>query len=240
MLISPITIFEVLSQLSIKNADEILLQIHAMHNWTIPAHTNVLPWPDASLYSIWFKKAAPDDGYTKKLEKAINVCLEAESVESLREEAGKLKNAMDGVKQQSADQFKELIEAMRTGTISTENFSELWFQGLANRLKTDSKVRVMAEIVADLSAYHEFDESKLRIATQNKNYNPEKHRNDLFDGEQLIYLADPSLSFLTCDTGFENAVKCSPQAKQIVTVKQEELSDAARVEAILRGMVDGK
>jgi hypothetical protein len=40
--------------------------------------------------------------------------------------------------------------------------------------------------------------------------------------------------FIACDSGFQNLVKKSPQAKQIITVAQEELGDAAKVEALLR------
>jgi hypothetical protein len=65
-----------------------------------------------------------------------------------------------------------------------------------------------------------------------KEYNPEKHANDLLDAEQLIYLSNSTLCFITCDSGFQNLVKKSPQAKQIIAVAQEELGDAAKVEAL--------
>ena len=60
-----------------------------------------------------------------------------------------------------------------------------------------------AKVVEALSAYHEFDFRKLEVALANKaSYNVEKHRNDLFDAEQLVYLSDPSLHFLTADRGY--------------------------------------
>lgn len=55
-LISPLTVFEVLSQLTTAEADEVLKQIHAVVNWTNPAHTGLLSWPDDALFSIWFKR----------------------------------------------------------------------------------------------------------------------------------------------------------------------------------------
>ena len=72
IMISPLTVFEVLSQLTIANADEVLRQVHAVHNWTNPERTRLLPWPDDMLFSIWFQKPAPDDGFTKRMEKAFN------------------------------------------------------------------------------------------------------------------------------------------------------------------------
>jgi hypothetical protein len=73
---------------------------------------------------------------------------------------------------------------------------------------------------------------------KSKGYKPEKHANDLLDAEQLIYLSDPSRHFLTCDGGFQNLVKKSPQAKGIVTVEPEALADAGKAEAVLRGVVE--
>ena len=67
----------------------------------------------------------------------------------------------------------------------------------------------------------------------NENYSPEKHKNDLLDAEQLIYLSNPSLFFLTCDKGIANLVKNSSQAKRVITVSPEELVDAAKVEALI-------
>jgi hypothetical protein len=97
----------------------------------------------------------------------------------------------------------------------------------------------MGEMVSALCGYHEYEETKLRVALSSKGYNPEKHANDLLDAEQLIYLmSDSSLHFLTRDGGFQNLVKKSPQAKRIVTVEPGALADAGKVEAVLRGVVE--
>ena len=49
LVVSPITAFEVLSQLSITNADEVLRQIHAVHNWCAVEGAGLLAWPDEAL-----------------------------------------------------------------------------------------------------------------------------------------------------------------------------------------------
>ncbi|MGB9068204.1 MAG: hypothetical protein WCC21_06510 [Candidatus Acidiferrales bacterium] len=36
LVVSPITAFEVFSQLSITKADDVLRQIHGLHNWCVP------------------------------------------------------------------------------------------------------------------------------------------------------------------------------------------------------------
>jgi hypothetical protein len=239
ILISPITLFEVWSQLTITNAEDVLHQIHAVHNWTNPQRTGLIAWPDDALFGIWFQKPAPDADFTKKMQTAFNVCLATDSAKLLQEEAGKLKDVMDGMKLRTAQDFGRLVDAARKEPLEGDKFSVAWFRGIANRVKADPTSKTVAEILSALNAYHEFEEAKLRIAVQSKDYNPEKHRNDLFDAEQLIYLSDPSLGFLTCDTGFQNLVKKSPQAARITTVPPADLADGTRVETLLRKIVGG-
>lgn len=233
-LISPITVFEVLSQLTTAEADEVLKQIHAVLNWTNPKHTGLLSWPDDALFSIWFKKARPDDGFTDRMQRAFNACLAAQSAKELEEEAGNLKDAIDKTTGRTAQDFARLLEAARREGLEDENFSKLWFQGIANRIKADPSSRNMSEIISDLNAYHEFERGKLRVALNSKDYNPEKHKNDLLDAEQLIYLSDASLHFLTCDNGFARLVGDSPQSKRIITVSPLELVEPSGVEGVIR------
>ncbi len=237
IIISPITVVEVLSQLTIARADEVLRQVQAVHNWCNPEHAGLLPWPDDWLFSVWFQKPAPDNGYTERMQKAINVCLAADSVKSLEEDAGKLKDAMDRMRQQTADAFGGLVEQARRDTLEDEKFSNAWFSGIANRVKADPASKSLPEIISELSAYHEFERVKLQIAVRSKDYNPQKHKNDLLDAEQLIYLADPSLYFLTCDTGFQKFAAKSAQAPRIITVPQADLADAKKIETLLCKML---
>jgi hypothetical protein len=233
VLISPLTAFEVLSQLTVKNAGEVLRQIQAVPNWTDPKRTGLLPWPDDMLSQLWFQKPTKDDRFTERMQKAFNVCLAASSVEPLQEEAGKLKDVMDEMRRKRAQDFQRLLEAARKEALEGERFSEAWFQGIANRTHADAKSNSVSKLAKTLSAYHEFEEVKLQTALQNPEYNAESHVNDLFDAEQLVYLGDVSLCFLTGDKGFRR-VKKSDQAARIVVVTFAELSDAKKVEAVLR------
>lgn len=237
ILISPLTVFEVLSQLTTAEANEVLRQVHAVLNWTNPKHTGLLPWPSDALFSVWNKSLPPVDDFTARMQKAFNVCLAADSPEELQEDAGKLKDVMDSLREKTADDFRKLLDAARQGGFVGESFSKAWFQGIANRIKANSASKDMKEIVAALNAYHEFEESKLRVALPNKDYKPEKHQNDLLDAEQLIYLSDTSLCFLTCDNGFRQFVTKSPQARRIIVAPPHELDDAAMVEVLVRGIV---
>lgn len=217
MLISPITVFEVLSQFTVTDGDAVLHEFQGVLNWTNRKNAGLIAWPDDALYGIWYKKNAPQDDFKSRMEKALNTCLAADSVAELRAEAGKLKDVMDGMKQRTAGDFERLLEAARKEPMDDESFSKAWFQGIANRVKADAKSREMNEIITELSAYHEFEREKLKVGLAHKEYNAERHSNDLLDAEQLIYLSDPSLCFLTCDKGF-GKIKESPQAKRIVIV----------------------
>jgi hypothetical protein len=81
------------------------------------------------------------------------------------------------------------------------------------------------------------EKGKLQVALANDEYNPEKHKNDLLDAEQLIYLFDATLCFLTCDKGVSNFVKKSSQASRVITVSPNDLNNAASAEKVLRGIV---
>jgi len=94
-----------------------------------------------------------------------------------------------------------------------------------------------AEIVAALSAYHEYDLNKLKVALANPNYNAEKHKNDLFDSEQLIYLGDPKLHFLVLDGGYVAKVVKSPFSGRIHHVERSRLAAPASAETVLREII---
>ena len=238
ILISPLTVFEVLSQLTIEKADEVLQQIHAVLNYVNPKRTGLLPWPDAALKGVWFGKTGSDDGFTKRMQKAFNTCLQTDSVETLRDEAGKLRDSIDDMNQKTAEEFERLLEAARREGLKEGDFSSLWFIGMARRIKADPESKKIQDVVHAFSAYHEFEESKLKTALANEDYNPLKHKNDLLDAEQLVYLNDANLRFLTCDKGFAGRVRKSPQAARIHTVTLDDLADAPKIEALIRKVTD--
>jgi hypothetical protein len=81
--------------------------------------------------------------------------------------------------------------------------------------------------VNSLDAHFRLERQRIETAIRDENYNIERRANDLFDAEFLIYLADPSLNFLTCDRGFRRA-GLSPQANRIHIVSTDDLLSAER------------
>jgi len=74
----------------------------------------------------------------------------------------------------------------------------------------------------------------LLVAVQNLNYHAEKHANDLLDSEQLVYLADPRLRFLTADRGYLKRIKQSAQRANIHLLASKPFNAPADVEDRLR------
>ena len=232
ILVSPITLLEVLSHLTLKRNEEILVHIKAVHNWVNPKQAGLLAWPTDAIARIGFLKEPSPDDFTSRIEKTLNVCLATDSPEELRESASKLKDALDGMKKSTSTDFSRLVEGWRKEPLTPEKFSEMWAYGIAKRTKSDPTSRPVADIVTSLSAYHEYEEQRLVIAVKNLEYKPDE--NDLFDSEQLPYLGDEKLHFVTCDGGYGARIKKSPQAVRIHKVAIEELASVQQVESLLQ------
>jgi len=223
---------EVLSHLTLKRNTEMLAHIQAVHNWLDPNHAGLLAWPTHAIAQVGFLKQAEPDNFMNNIQKTINICLATDSPEELRESASKLKDSLDRMKESTSADFSRLVEGWRKEPLTPEAFSEMWVAGIAKRAKADPGSRPVAEIVSSLSAFHEFEEQRLLTAVNNREYKPDK--NDLLDSEQLPYLGDPQLHFLTCDGGYLARIKKSPQAAQIHKVALDELASVEKVEALLR------
>lgn len=236
LLVSPLSAFEVLSQLSIVKGDEILREIQGIHNWINPQNAGMLPWPDDVLAHVGFGLPLKQDDFTQHMQHAFNVCLAATSADPLREEAGRLKDKMDHMKVSNAQSFNQLVKSARKKSPKEDWFIRAWFQGIAKRAGAETNSKSADELALLFSAYCEFERVKLRTALCSKDYNAEKHQNDLFDAEQMIYLGYPELNFLTCDKGFDR-VKQSSQAHRIRVVSPNALTDPDSVEVLLREMV---
>ena len=234
ILLSPITFIEVLSHLTLKKSGgDVLRHIQAVRNWVNTEDAKILPWPTIAIAKAGFNITLTEDDVVPPLGKAINRCLNADSVEELRESAGRLKDWLDKMKESSTQDFRKLVDAYRKKPLLGDQLSEVWVHGIAQRVKVDPASRPTADIVAALSAYHEYECAKVKVAAENRDYDPARHRNDLLDSEQLVYLADPPIHFLTCDGGYSKRVTKSEQAKRIHTASRVELQDATGAEALL-------
>jgi len=246
ILISPLSAFEVFAQLGDEDetqAELVLRQIHVLHNWTNPNHAVLLPWPDVMLQMLWSQKPVRDDDFMERMQQSFNVILTANALTQLKEAALQQKNMMDDFKDIMAHDFKNMLDDLKKQQGKKEkqkakpvDTTKPWFNGIVKRAKADGNSKTIPEVRSLLSAYHEFEQSKLQTALLIPEYNPLSHRNqnDIIDSEQLIYLGDPSLCMLTADKGFKSKVVKSEQASRIIVATPDDLRDAKKAEAVLR------
>jgi hypothetical protein len=174
ILISPLSAFEVFPQLGDGNeihADLVLRQVRALHNWTNPQHSGLLPGPDDMLRTLWFQSPVQDDDFTKRMEQSFNVCLTADTLTPLKEAALQQKQMMGEFKLEMAHDFKNMLDDLKKQQGKTGknkrakpvDTTEVWFHGIAHRAHADPSSKTISEIKSLLSAYHPL-ESKIQSA----------------------------------------------------------------------------
>lgn len=238
ILISPLSAFEVMKQLADAYRDVVLQQVQCIRNWTNPQHAGLLPPSQDVMHSIWFQKPVQDDGTTKRMQDSINIILNTDSAKDIQEEAEKHRQFMVDLKLQSAHSFKTMIEYARKQN-NKFDMTDAWFRGIANSVGADPRSRSVDEIKNALSAYHEYENAKLKVALDEPEYNllSLTNQNDIIDAEQLVYLWDPTLCFLTADKKVRKRVTVSPQAPRIIWAPVEDLQDPTKATALLRKIV---
>lgn len=232
---SQITLLEVISQVASRASTTVLAQIQAIRNFTNPGGTGLLPWPEAFIASVVFKKPfLVDDANLKTRELEINACLNAQSAEEIREPSGRLRGELERYKSEMARALEAITLQCRA---TPEKFTDLWVRGVTARAGVEQGVRSEKEIALILGALYEFDRRAFESAVRDPDYPADEYKNDNVDREQLIYLADPALHFITCDKQYSKKVSQSEQSKRIHTLSQQDLDTSTKVEAILRDII---
>jgi hypothetical protein len=91
-------------------------------------------------------------------------------------------------------------------------------------------------VVDRLNALYVFENERMQVRAKSRNYNVDKHSNDVYDAELLIYLADPTLHLLPSDKGFR-CVENSTQANRVHIADADCLRDAWCATELIRGIV---
>lgn len=231
IVVSPLSALEVMSQLTTVDADEVLREIRAMRSWLRPLDAEILPWPDDVLAKLGFGKTLETIDVARIIGTALRNCLGATAASQLQSAAGELKDFLDKAKYGTAQTFDQAL-----ASAGAEPLDEALFRGTAQRVGAKPEPKAAAAFAENFSAYHEFEKGKLQAALNSRNYNAMKHRNDLIDAEQLVYLAIPGLHFITCDTGFRR-VEGSAQASRIFIVPRDQVSNLRDIETLLRKII---
>ncbi|HVN92883.1 MAG TPA: hypothetical protein VMT38_04275 [Terracidiphilus sp.] len=145
---------------------------------------------------------------------------------------------LDKCKNEAADNFTALRASVNAeGRIDPAEDRRIFAQSIARRAGVEPESVDVDLVLTHLDAHYRFEQQRINAAIENPEYNVTKRANDVYDSELLIYLADPSLHLLTCDTGF-NRSKESSQANRIHIVPADDLRDPDSATRTLQGIVE--
>jgi hypothetical protein len=235
LVMSPTVVMELLSQLATAGAEDAFAAVQAIPR-VYPSQVGLLPWAGDAFREAVFGLPAQPDTLTERIGHAVNLCLNSTMAE-LRSEASNSRKLVEEAKQESVANFTAFLKAWkREGPLVESDRRRIFASSIATRAGITVHEIDVDDVVERLDALYVYDLRKLETAAKEKEYNVEKHANDLFDAEQLIYLAYPEFNFVTCDAGFKR-VATSSQFARIHVVPTEEVTDHERASSLLRGIL---
>jgi hypothetical protein len=133
--VSPISAIEVLTHLTTVQKQEVLGQIHAMHNW-MPSPAVLLSMPTCVISEVGFSLPMRDEVHGR-IGRSLNVCFHSENAEEFKEEAGELKDFIDGYKTTEGN----ILDAVKNegGCFEERQLKRAISEGLAARLDINPK-----------------------------------------------------------------------------------------------------
>ncbi len=210
LLLSPLTVMELISQLGTGGAEEAFAAIQALPRVHNAGATGMLPWSDDLFRISLFNLPPGRDTITPALNNAVINILNAAKAEDLRDDGKEMRALLDEAKDETAKNFSAVLNSWKSeGPLSETEHKAIFARSIARRAKYDETKVDVDFVVKSLNALYVFENHRMQVGTQNHDYNVYKHSNDVYDAELLIYLADPTLHLLTSDKGFRHVEKSS-------------------------------
>jgi hypothetical protein len=243
IVVSPLSVLEAVSQLSVMDQAQLRSQMRALFNFLWNPGLYILPSPTRVLELVAGATPSPDNlyGYVSK---ALTAILQLDSnIQTIEQNASILKDFLDQVSYGVATKLQGLIAQYRQKPLSDAEKNNRRVDlsiPLALALPARAGCQedlVLGEMMTTLfSAYREFEERRMFAAILSDSYNPQsrRNRNDGIDGEQLLYLCDERLIFLTCERRFETRILDSEQKNRIIVARAEELRRYTKATRLLR------
>ena len=237
LLLAPLSMLELLSQLGTDGAESAFAAIKALPRVHNPAGTGVLPWTDNFFGMCLFNLLPGEDIAITSINNAINRVLNASSAAELRAEGEEMRVLLDAGKNDAASKFADLLNSVKAeGKIAPDEDRRIFARSIAHRAGIDPESVDVPFVLTHLDAHYLFEQQRINAAIENAAYNIQKRANDVYDAELLIYLADPSLHLLTCDTGF-GRVGNSSQANRIHILPADTVRDPDKAVAALQSII---
>jgi hypothetical protein len=238
LFLAPLATLELLSQLGTEGAESAFAAVQALPRVHNPVACGVLPWTDDFFRMCLFKLQPEQDIITQSINNAVNRVLNVASAAELKAEGEEMRAFLDKGKNEAADNFTALRASVSAeGRIDPAEDRRIFAQSIARRAGVDPESVDVDFVLTQLDAHYRFEQQRINAAIDNPEYNVTKRANDVYDSELLIYLADPSLHLLTCDTGFRRS-NGSSQANRIHIVPVDALRDPETAITTLQGIVE--
>jgi hypothetical protein len=237
LLLAPLAVMELISQLGTAGAADAFAAVQAFPRIHNPAASGMLPWSDDLFRLSIFGLPPGKNGMMPALNNAINNVLDAKCPEDLFDDGAEIRALLISAKEESAQQFANVLDEWRsTGALEEAEHRRIFARSIARRAGlAEDKVDVDA-VLSALNALYVFEKTRMTIGASEPEYNVLKHKNDVFDAELLIYLADPTLHLLTSDTGL-NRTTNSSQGDRVHIVPASCLRNAKCAEETIRSVV---
>jgi hypothetical protein len=238
LLLAPLALMELISQLGTKGAEEAFAAVHALPCVHNPEATRVLPWSDDLFRTCLFNLPPREDNFTPALNNAVVNILNATKAEDLREDGEEMRALLDKGKDEAAKNFSAVLHSWRAeGQLAEADHRAIFARSIARRAGIDEACVNVDFVVNSLDAHYVFEKHRMQIGARDRDYKVDKHSNDVYDAELLIYLADPTLHLLTSDKGFRR-VEESPQFKRVHIADAACLMDPDCATRMIRSIVE--
>lgn len=238
LLLSPLTLMELISQLGTTGAEEAFASVQALPHVHNAGGTGMLPWSDDFFRMSLFNLPPREDTITPALNNAVINILNAAKADDLSEEGKEMRALLDKEKGEAAKNFSAVLNSWRLeGTLSETANKEIFARSIARQAGFDEAKVDVDFVVKNLNAHYVFENHRMQVGAQHSDYNVDKHSNDVYDAELLIYLADPTLHLLTSDKGFRRIEK-SPQASRVHIADADCLKNPECAANTIRSIVD--
>jgi hypothetical protein len=110
------------------------------------------------------------------------------------------------------------LEELRRGKLTISS-PERWATAVLKDIGAPVNPSNSANALSSLDAALRYD-SFLYSLAKDHSYEFARHDSDGLDSQQLYYLADPLVHFVTCDTDFKNRTRGTSQANRILSFKE--------------------
>jgi hypothetical protein len=242
IVLSPISALELMSQLCDDSAAQAFAAVQAMWNW-LPDQVSILDIPPIFIREGVTGHAEDAQTTFERISNALTRSIHSRSAASLREVSKELRNYLQRSRLSDAQtrrdavvHIRENLRTQKRRTITEEELRSAFRNSIAVRAKVEPSHAGVSIFAARVEAYYQHETVRLKRAIENPKMNlvSKKRQNDLFDTEQLLYLAVPELCFLSTDGRAYAHLQDLEQGRRIYLAQPESLASFAEAQDVLR------